>query len=44
VQVTRDHYIKTSNDQSIAAMALTGSYADHITGQEQLAVLVLSYV
>jgi integrase len=33
VQVTRDHYIKTSNDQSIAAMAklesaLTASCAD----------------
>jgi hypothetical protein len=25
VQVTRDHYIKTSDDQSVAAMAKVGS-------------------
>ena len=48
VQVTRDHYIKTNSDQSIAAMAklesaLTASCADR-AGQEQLAVLVLSHV
>lgn len=49
VQVTRDQYIKTSSDQSIAAMAklesaFGESCADCITGKEYIAVLVLSHV
>jgi hypothetical protein len=49
VQVTCDHYIKTTSHQSIAAMAkldsaLTASCADCMTGKEHLAVLVLSFV
>ena len=49
VQVTRDHYIKTNSDQSIAAMAklesaLSPSCAGRDASSEQASGLVVSFV